>query len=86
MSTTTVDASSATVTSRAARMTKYQPAVMPVYPVAPGALPLADHADVLPELAGGDQAGQHQLRQRRAAQVGGVLGRHQVRVHPGRGN
>ena len=52
--------------------------------VAPGALPLADGTDVPLELAGGDQAGQHQLRQRGTAQVGGVLGRHQVRVQPGR--
>jgi hypothetical protein len=48
--------------------------------VPPGALPLADQPDVLLKLAGDDQAGQHQLRQRGAAQVGGVLGLHQVRV------
>jgi hypothetical protein len=51
--------------------------------VTPDALPLADQPDVVLEFSGGDQAGQHQLRQHGAAQVGGVLGRHQVRVQPG---
>jgi hypothetical protein len=52
--------------------------------VAPAPLPLADRPDVPLELAGGDQPGQHQLRQRRTAQVGGVFGLHQVRMQPGR--
>ncbi len=51
--------------------------------VAPVPLPLADLADVLLELAAGDEPGQDQLGQRGTAQVGGVLGVNQVRVQPG---
>ena len=46
--------------------------------VAPVPLPLADQPDVLLELAARNQPGQHQLRQRGAAQVAGVLGLDQV--------
>jgi hypothetical protein len=52
--------------------------------VPPAPLPLADQPDVLLELAAGDQPGQHELRQRRAAQVAGVLGLGQLgRSRPG---
>jgi hypothetical protein len=36
MSRTTQDASRPTATSRATRVTKYQPGLIPVYPVEPG--------------------------------------------------
>jgi hypothetical protein len=48
--------------------------------VTPVPLPLADLADVLFELAAGDEPGEDQLGQRGTAQVGGVLGVNQVRA------